>query len=103
MVVEPMRDRRTERREATRREILDAAWELVRAEGLAGLSLRELAKRVGLQAPSLHAYSPSKHAIYDAIFVDGNDQFLAAMDALEPPDDPRQALVVGAQLFARFS
>ena len=31
MVVEPMRDRRAERREATKAEILDAAWEVVRA------------------------------------------------------------------------
>ena len=49
MVVEPMRDRRAERREATKAEILDAAWELVRAEGLAALSLRDLAARVGMR------------------------------------------------------
>ena len=100
---EANRDRRSERRAATRREILDAAWELVRAEGLAGLSLRELAKRVGMQAPSLYAYFPSKHAIYDAMFADGNEQFLASIEAVEAPDDPREALVVGAEHFARFS
>ena len=39
MTVESTRDRRAERRESTRAEILDAAWELARTRGLAGLSL----------------------------------------------------------------
>lgn len=72
-------DRRAERREATRRQILDAAWELVRAEGLAGLSLRDLATRVGMQAPSLYAYFDAKHAIYDAMFRQGFEAFLERM------------------------
>src|SRR6478672_7500756 len=56
MFVKPTRDRRAERHEATRTEIVEAAWELVRTEGLAGLSLRDLAQRVGMQAPSLYSY-----------------------------------------------
>ncbi|TMK84168.1 MAG: helix-turn-helix transcriptional regulator, partial [Actinobacteria bacterium] len=66
-----MRDRRAERREATKAEILDAAWEVVRAEGLAALSLRDLAAKVGMRAPSLYSYFDSKHAIYDAMFLQG--------------------------------
>jgi len=30
----PIRDRKTERREATKAEILDTAWDLVREQGL---------------------------------------------------------------------
>jgi AcrR family transcriptional regulator len=67
----PKRDRRAERRQATKDEILDAAWELCAAEGLAGLSLRELAAKVGMQAPSLYSYFASKHEIYDAMFAQG--------------------------------
>ena len=51
MIEEPTRDRRAERREATRAEILDAAWELARAEGLAGLSLRDIATGSGCARP----------------------------------------------------
>jgi AcrR family transcriptional regulator len=67
----PKVDRRKARREATKAEIVDAAWELCATEGLAGLSLRELAARVGMQAPSLYSYFSSKHDIYDAMFAEG--------------------------------
>jgi AcrR family transcriptional regulator len=77
VLVEPTRDRQAERREATRAEILDAAWELVRAEGLAGLSLRELARKVGMRAPSLYSYFDSKNAIYDAMYAQGCREYVA--------------------------
>ena len=77
MSVETGRDRRAERAEATRREILDAAWALVRQEGLAALTMRELGARVGLRAQSLYAYFASKHAIYDAMFGEANRELVA--------------------------
>lgn len=77
------------RREATRQEILDAAWAIVRAEGLAALSLRDVATAVGMQPPSLYGYFASKSAIYDAMFADGYRQLLALGlgDDHEPGDD----------------
>src|SRR5262245_31752917 len=87
--VEPLSmrpDRRAARREAAKAEILDAAWALVREHGLAALSLRDLAARVGMRAPSLYQYFPSKHAIYDAMFAQG---MRAALDAVAASvDDP---------------
>jgi AcrR family transcriptional regulator len=70
-----MRDRRAERHQATVEEIVAAAWRLARAEGLAGLSLRELATAVGMRPQSLYTYFDSKHAIYDAMFAQGCRQF----------------------------
>ena len=102
MVVEPIRDRRAERREATRAEILDAAWALVRAEGLAALSLRDLAARVGMRAPSLYSYFESKHAIYDAMFLQGNTELLRRYQELPEADDPVEALRADAHLFVKF-
>ena len=61
MVETTNRDRRAERREATKAEIVDAAWELARAEGLGAISLRDIARAVGMQAPSLYGYFASKH------------------------------------------
>jgi len=77
MVEIPIRDRKTERREATKAEILDTAWDLVREQGLGGLNLRDLAPRIGMRAPSLYEYFASKHAIYDAMFAQGYRQFAA--------------------------
>jgi AcrR family transcriptional regulator len=97
---EPTTDRRSARRAATQREILDAAWEMVRAEGLAGLSLRDLARRIGLQAPSLYAYFPSKAAIYDAMVREGYEAFLARREAAHA--DGATDLTTIAMTFAEF-
>ncbi|HEX6402708.1 MAG TPA: TetR/AcrR family transcriptional regulator [Pseudonocardiaceae bacterium] len=102
MSVSPIRDRRAERFEATRREILDVAWELVRTDGLGGLSMRDLGARVGLRAQSLYVYFPSKHAIYDAMFADANRDLLDRRRALDPPGEPTAALRQLAHQFVEF-
>jgi AcrR family transcriptional regulator len=64
-----------ERRERMRQEmvtaILEAALGVMRERGVAGLSLREVARQVKLQASSLYEYFPSKAALYDALFLMG--------------------------------
>src|SRR5215470_4071586 len=97
------RNRRAERRESTRTEILDAAWELARAQGLAGLSLRDVARRIGMRAPSLYWYFDSKHAIYDAMFAEANRQLLARLAERDWPADPRALLRLTARVFVEFS
>ena len=47
MLGEPSRDRAAERREATRREIIDVAWELAQETGLAEFTLRDVAVGMG--------------------------------------------------------
>ena len=91
------------RRSRTRDEILDAAWALCREQGLAQLSLRELAARVGMRAPSLYSYFDSKDAIYDAMFAQGQHQLAEHMaPVFELPLD-REAFRAGAQAFFAFS
>lgn len=83
--------RREIRRDQTRADILAAAWVLVRAQGLAGLSMRDLGEAVGMRAQSVYSYYPSKDAIYDAMFRQGYEEFHAWMavddDASLPPLD----------------
>ena len=102
MTVLPIRDRRAERFEATRQEILDVAWELVRVEGLAGLSLRELGARVGLRAQSLYVYFPSKHAIYDAMYAEANRELLDRDRSVDLDADAVIALRQSARQFVDF-
>lgn len=103
MLVEPIRNRRAERHEATRAEIVDAAWEVARAEGLAALSLRDLARKVGMQAPSLYSYFSSKNAIYDAMFAQGARTYAERQTALPFTGDPLDDLRLGMKLFVQFA
>jgi AcrR family transcriptional regulator len=105
MVGAPNRDRRAERREATRQEILAAAWDVARQNGIAGLTLREVAVRVGMQPPSLYSHFDSKNAVYDAMYAQAwallNARAADAATGL--PDDPRERLITIAQTFFDFA
>lgn len=81
------------RRAAASEEILAAAWQLAREHGLAGLSLRDLGALVGMKAQSLYSYFPSKHAIHDAMFRQGYEQFVEATTLAEPPGRVTRAKV----------
>jgi AcrR family transcriptional regulator len=83
--------------------IVAEAWDLARRDGLAAISLRDLADRVDLRQPSLYAYFDSKLALYDAMFVDGYHRLLELMAEYPAPDDPREALVEFVELIVRFS
>jgi AcrR family transcriptional regulator len=102
VLVEPVRDRRAERHAATKAEILGAAWELARTDGLAGLSLRDLARAVGMRAPSLYSYFESKVAIYDAMFAQGAAEFLDGQRQLALSGDALADLKVGVHFFVGF-
>ena len=103
MLEQPVRNRRAERHAATRVEILAAAWEQVRANGLAALSLRDLARSIGMQPPSLYSYFDSKNAIYDAMYAQGAQQFVDEQrESMPTPDDPLEALKAGVHFFVEF-
>src|SRR5215207_11555450 len=103
MVVKSTRDRRAERREATRAEILEAAWDLARSRGLTGFSLRDVARTIGMQPPSLYWYFDSKQAVYDAMFAQGNQQLLDRLAHQRWPDDLRGVLRMNARVWVEFS
>jgi len=55
----------------TREVILDTAERLFAAHGVDGVALRDLARDMGLTAPSLYNHFPSKQALYDAVLERG--------------------------------
>ena len=99
------RDRLAERRKATQREILAAAWDLARENGLSQITLRDVAARVGMQAPSLYSHYASKNAIYDAMFEQAWTDCHEAMSAMqdELAESPRAKLRLYACTFFRFA
>jgi AcrR family transcriptional regulator len=97
-----MGDKVAQRREAKVASIVASAWKLAREHGIAGVSLHALAREVGMRQPSLYAYFDSKHALYDAMFADGNRQLLERLEALALPRDPRAALKKFMGAFVAF-
>jgi AcrR family transcriptional regulator len=85
-------DRRQHRRELKRAGILAEAWALAHRDGLAAISLRDLADAVGLRQPSLYVYFSSKLDLYDAMFADAYRQLLELVRGRPYDGDPGQAL-----------
>jgi AcrR family transcriptional regulator len=69
-------DRRQRRRQETIAEVVDVAAEIMAEQGVVGLSVGEVARRMGIRPPSLYVYFPSKHALYDALFARGAQEVL---------------------------
>lgn len=101
--VTPPPDRRRARHLAKRATIIAEAWTLAQRDGLAAISLRDLADQVGLRQPSLYAYFDAKLALYDAMFADGNRQLIEVVSQLPDRDDPHEALVEFVEVLTRFS
>ncbi|MEO6586556.1 MAG: TetR/AcrR family transcriptional regulator [Knoellia sp.] len=64
-------DRRAARHRDSIDEIVGHAVSIMETDGVAGLSLGEVARRMGVRTPSLYVYVDSKGALYDEIFRRG--------------------------------
>src|SRR3978361_2240391 len=75
-------DHRQRRRQETIEEVLDVAAEVMTDQGVAGLTLGEVARRMGMRPPSLYVYFDGKNALYDALFERGYRILLSTMEAV---------------------
>src|SRR5271156_4507640 len=99
----PRPDRRARRRQETISEILDIARDVMTEEGVNGLSLAEVARRLGVQPPSLYKYFPSLMAIYDTLFLEGQRQNLKAMrGGMRGAAPGLDALIAGLEASGRW-
>ena len=64
----PLSPHRQRKHDSMVQNILDTARVIMRDQGVAALSMQELARRMDLRAPSLYNYFSSKTEIYDALF-----------------------------------
>ena len=95
-------DWRQSRRDSARSAILAVAWSAVSEDGLAGLSLRDLARRAGITTPTVYAYFASKNDIFDAMFGQAAEEFALHLEAPRRSDDPREILTEGLERFFEF-
>ena len=65
------------------REIVVAARELLEAEGPEGLSMRRVAERVGIRAPSIYKHLPDKQALEAALISAGFEEWAEMFEAAE--------------------
>ncbi|MGY1722027.1 TetR/AcrR family transcriptional regulator [Blastococcus sp. SYSU DS0533] len=99
-------DRRRRRRQETIEQVLDVAVEVMTEQGVAGLTLGEVARRMGIRPPSLYGYFDGKHALYDALFERGwraLQDALRASGAIGPGSDPLATLSAGTAVFVRWA
>jgi AcrR family transcriptional regulator len=89
----------SDRRARAEREILDAAWAEMAREGVAALSVREVARSVGIRQQSLTYYYPTKQELLDALFADGFATLRRRFDQLPPSAEPVQGVVDVALAF----
>ena len=76
-------DRRQRRRRETIEQVLDVAVEVMTEQGVAGLTLGEVARRMGIRPPSLYVYFDGKNALYDALFERGWRELLAVVETAQ--------------------
>jgi AcrR family transcriptional regulator len=98
--------RRERLRAATVQEIKDAARRLLVADGAQAVTLRAVARALGLSAPALYRYFPSHEDLVSALIVDYFDELTAAMCAERdrlPGDDPAGRLLAVAREFRRWA
>jgi AcrR family transcriptional regulator len=83
-------------------EIVAAARELVEEEGADALSMRRLAERLGIRAPSIYKHLPDKQALEAALISDGFEEAATRFEeAVSGASEPLPALGAAYRGFAR--
>ncbi len=99
----PRVDRRTLRHQETVGEILEIATTIMAEEGVNGLSVAEVARRLGVRSPSIYKYFPSLMAIYDALFRRGQIEHLEVMrEAMAEAEPGLAGLTAGLEASGRW-
>jgi AcrR family transcriptional regulator len=81
-------DRREKRRAATLEEIRATAWKQIGEAGAGSLSLRGIARQMGVSATALYRYYKDRDALVTALLIDA---FTSFGDSLEAARDARPA------------
>lgn len=91
--MEPVRKKRIRRDpETTRRLILDAAEQIMIAEGYAAVSSRRVAQEIGVNAATVHYYYPTTDDLFIALHERMTSQQLVDLDKVLSEPAPLQAL-----------
>jgi len=73
-------DRREKKRTVTLDAIRSTAWKQIGETGAAALSLRGIARDMGMTAPALYRYYPDRDALVTALLMDAFTAFSSALE-----------------------
>jgi AcrR family transcriptional regulator len=85
--------------------IADAALAIIRADGVGGLTMRSVAERLGVRAPSLYHHVRNKDELLDLVARNAFDRFaadLTAYDEIRSVDDWIAVTTAGALALRAF-
>lgn len=88
---------------STSEELVLHCTELIAAQGMATFSLRKLAERVGIKAPSIYAHFESKEALLAAARQHARAALGEALAAGPQEHHPRQRLITAAMGYLQFA
>ncbi|MBF6135033.1 TetR/AcrR family transcriptional regulator [Nocardia otitidiscaviarum] len=95
-------------KQARRRDILEAGRAELRAGGLAGMQMRQVARRAGVALGTVYTYFATKEALYATLYAEALDRMLADVERalVEKAGDPEEMFVAFAscyrEMYAEF-
>lgn len=101
-----MSTRRERQRHELVEDILAAAREQLETGGPSAVSLRGIARAVGVSAPAIYTYFPSLNDLYTRLIVDGYEALAAAVSAaVDAAADrpPVERLAAGPRAYRRWA
>ena len=98
-----VQERRAREREVLRRKIIDAAAQLIVANGYEAFSLRQVADKIEYSASSIYLYFKNKEELIKAICAETFDELIARMERLEARNlPPLESFEEGIREYIRF-
>lgn len=86
-----------------RRALLDAALGMVEADGADALSLRGVARHVGVSPAAVYRHFPDKQALMEAIATEGVARLGAAQEEASRQSEPGRAFEEVGRAYVRFA
>ncbi len=93
------RPRRNEQQSNLQEAIKESAWKQIAEAGASALSLRAIARDLGITAPAIYNYFPDRDALVTALIIDAYTSFgdsqLAARDTVQTGDLTGRLMATG--------
>jgi len=96
-----MTSRREQQRQETRRRLYDAAIAVFRRDGFHDCSIEDIARAAGVSRGTFYFHFPTKDAVLEQLFVEGEAEFVQAIEALSGAATIEEVLDASAEAVSR--